>query len=288
MTQETALVVSKGPGPVARTFDEMLRVGSTLIQSGFLPVAIKTPAQAVAIIMKGRELGIPEMQALSQINIIQGKPALAAELMLALAATRYGVRAKEIESSDKVCILKFTRPGHEPHTESFTIEDAKKLGLTGKDNYNKQPRVMLRWRCVSAGIRFYCPEALGGASYTPEELGATVDAEGEVIDVPALEAGEIPVEEPTPTNGKFLKAMEAQRVRVGDPNYTATLALAGFTEASEITERSKQEEVYRALLAIPDAGKTTKTDRLKAKLQEAAASKAEEEPVAVTAEMDFA
>ena len=266
MTQETALVVSKGPGPVARTFDDMLRVAQTLIQSGFLPPQIKTPAQAVAIIMKGRELGIPEMQALSQINIIQGKPALAAELMLALAATRSGVVAEEIESSDSVCILKFSRPGRKPHTESFTIEDAKKLGIAGKDNYSKQPRVMLRWRCVSAGVRFYCPEALGGASYTPEELGATVDAEGDVIDVPATVVTAAN-DSPTPTNGKFLKAMEAQKARVGESNYTAALSLAGFADASEITERADQETVYRTLTALPDAGKTSKTDRTKAKLK---------------------
>jgi len=53
------------------------------LQSGLLPKALQKPEQVVLVMLKGRELGIPPLQALSHINVIGGKPAMSAELMLA-------------------------------------------------------------------------------------------------------------------------------------------------------------------------------------------------------------
>jgi hypothetical protein len=58
--------------------------GETLVKSGLLPQSIKTPEAAVVIILKGRELGIPPMEALNSISVIQGKPTVSPQLMLAL------------------------------------------------------------------------------------------------------------------------------------------------------------------------------------------------------------
>ncbi|MBV9282954.1 MAG: hypothetical protein JOZ41_23015, partial [Chloroflexi bacterium] len=45
-----------------------------LVRSGFLPHGVNTPEKAISIVMKGRELGIPPMYALSNIAVINGKP----------------------------------------------------------------------------------------------------------------------------------------------------------------------------------------------------------------------
>lgn len=151
-------------------FPNMMNMAATLIKSGFLPIAIKTPAQAVAIMLTGRELGIPAMQALRQINVIQGKPTMAAELMLSLAYQRIpGFKHTLIQSTNEICVCKFERPNHAPYQHQFTIQDAKSLGLDSKDNWKKQPATMLRWRCVSAGLRLIAPDAIAGV-YTPEEI----------------------------------------------------------------------------------------------------------------------
>ena len=42
---------------------------------------------------------------------------------------------------------------------------------------------MLFARCISNGIKWFCPDVFSGSVYTPEELGATVNEEGDVIDV---------------------------------------------------------------------------------------------------------
>ena len=161
----------------------MLEQAKMLVPTGFLPKAIDTPQKAIAVMMKGRELGIPPMYALSNINIIQGKPAAAAELMLALIYRDQGDDALVFtETSATKATAKYKRRGWaEYQTFTFNADDAKRAGLTG-GNWDKYPGAMLRARCISAIARLAFPDFIGGM-YTPEEMGATVDMEtGEIID----------------------------------------------------------------------------------------------------------
>ncbi len=167
------------------TFNEAIQFGDLLVKTGFLPRAIKTGTQAVAIILTGQELGLPPMKSLRMIDVIEGKPALSGQLQLAIFK-KAGGKAKILESTDEICRIHFTHPHGDEHDETFTIEEAKRAGLAGqrKDNWNKYPKVMLRWRCVASGLRVVAPDILGGA-YTAEEL-----ATGFVEQVEAEKAAE--------------------------------------------------------------------------------------------------
>ena len=50
----------------------LVEMASLLVPTGFLPQTINTPQKAVAIILKGREVRIPPMYALSNIVVVQG------------------------------------------------------------------------------------------------------------------------------------------------------------------------------------------------------------------------
>jgi len=65
---------------------------------------------------------------------------------------------------------------------TFTIEEAKTAGLAGKDNWKGYPSDMLFARALTRAQRRYAPDIWGGSVYTPEEVGADVDANGDVID----------------------------------------------------------------------------------------------------------
>ncbi len=164
-------------------FDRQLAVAGKLIKTGFLPKAIDTPEKAVAIAMTGRELGIGMMLALQEINVIQGKPAASAKLQLALARKTRELDNFSIEDDGQTSTCVVQRKGQAPVTTTFSNADAKAMGLMGKDNWNKQPGNMRRWRAVSANLRLTFPDAIGGL-YTPEELSpeTIVDADGRVAD----------------------------------------------------------------------------------------------------------
>lgn len=144
-----------------------------LVRSGFLPVAINTPEKAIAIALTGKELGIGMMESYRSINVIQGKPTVSPQLMLALANRTGDVEDIQIDSTDQKCTVTIKRKGRSPHTESFGIKEATDLQLLGKDNYKKQAKTMFKWRCLAACLRVTFPDVLLGL-YTPDEMGVEV------------------------------------------------------------------------------------------------------------------
>ena len=171
----------------------------SLVKTGFLPQAIKTPEQALAIILTGRELGIPAMTALNGINVIQGKPTISPQLMLGLIERSGQLDNIKIDMSDEEVSVTMKRKGRSAHTEVFGWEQAKAMQLVSKDNYRKQATTMFKWRAVSACARVVFPDVLLGL-YTHEELApdATYNEDGEFVDnesesLPVIQ-GEVVVE----------------------------------------------------------------------------------------------
>ncbi len=170
------------------TFDELMRQADMFVKSGLMPIEIKTPQAAATIMLMGRELSIPPMQAFRGIYVVKGKPTLSAQLMGALIL-RAG-HSYHVDKSDGTrCIITFQRRGSKPYVHSFTMDDAKRADITGNPTWGKYPQAMLFSRCMSAGARICMPDVIAGM-YTPEEIAdpnmVTVDAdtgEVQVIDV---------------------------------------------------------------------------------------------------------
>src|SRR5579883_2907840 len=104
-----AHIAMSGQANAMEDFQLMRQQADVLIKSGFLPSSIKTPEQAITIMLTGRELGVPTMTALRKINVIQGQPTIAPELMLALIRRTGELENFEIESSAAggvVCTMK--------------------------------------------------------------------------------------------------------------------------------------------------------------------------------------
>lgn len=170
--------------PTPNEWNMMKDQAQMLVSSGFLPSDVKTPQQALAIMMKGREVGMPPMQAFAHINVIKGKPTLSAEGMLALIFKNHPkTKLKYLQNDTEACICVVSKPGNEPSTFAFTMDDAKKAQLTKNPNWQKYARAMLRSRCISEMARSLFPECLMGVSYTQEEMDqpAPVDQTRQVI-----------------------------------------------------------------------------------------------------------
>lgn len=171
----------KTVAPSHSEFTVMRDTASMLVKTGFLPSSIKTAEQAMAIILTGRELGIGMMAALNTINVVQGKPTISPQLMLALIERSGQLENIEVEPHNgnaMRCTMK--RKGRTAHTEYFGEEEARALGLLGKDNYKKQAFTMYRWRAVAACARVVFADVILGL-YTPDELGANVNDDGEIV-----------------------------------------------------------------------------------------------------------
>lgn len=173
-------------------FTGMLKVAEQLVPTGFLPEHIKTPGQCVAIILAGRELGMEPMLALRSITMVKGKVVVSADAQLALFKARGG-RATFTTLSDTVAELSLTHPNGDKHVERFSMEDAKRAGLTRNATWSQYPKAMLRSRCITAGLKSIGFEPTAGA-YDPEEAAGFTAAESPepLAALPAPTEGETP------------------------------------------------------------------------------------------------
>lgn len=159
-------------------FNAMERLATYAAQSGL--VSNLKPAQVIFIILKGYELNITPMQALADIHLVNGKPGLSVQLMISLANRSGMLSHFDIPDADEafkagkatVSATRKDRPDS-PISMTFTMEDAKKAGLSGKTGpWTQYPGQMLVNRAVSMVLRRIIPEALSGM-YLTEELENT-------------------------------------------------------------------------------------------------------------------
>lgn len=158
----------------------LLEQAAAWIKSGLLPPSVNSPEKAVVIAMKGKELGLATMASFDFIDVIAGKPSLKPKSMAALVR-KGGVKYKTIKDFEPIVddkgnkidyetIIRFYRDGIEEDVK-YTYKDASLMQLTSKDNWKKQPGVMMYWRCFSKGANRICPDLIGGL-YTTEELAS--------------------------------------------------------------------------------------------------------------------
>lgn len=174
------------------TFADQMALATTLLRTGFLPTSIKTPGQALAIILTGREMKIGPMQSLRSISVINGRPVLAADLQLALFK-RDGGQAKWLTNTPTVVKLWLKHPNGDEHIQEYSMEDASRAELDKNPGrtYQKFPAAMLRARAITSGLKAIGYEPVTGV-YDPSEL-ATVPLEApEIVDV----AAQLPDTEP--------------------------------------------------------------------------------------------
>lgn len=183
-----------------RSADDLQRLARLFAASGLFgrsgdPNALM--AECAIKILAGMEAGFGPFASAAGVSVINGKPGFGANL-LAQAIKRHPVYDyRVLEKTDQVCRIKFLAGREELGLEVFSIEMAHRAGLTadksdrrGISPWKAYPEAMLFARCLSAGMRTHCPDALGGATaYTPEELGASgeIDQNGAVVAVTVTE-----------------------------------------------------------------------------------------------------
>ncbi len=173
-------------------FSLMEKQAKIIVESGLLPKSVNTWQKAVVIMMQGRELGIGAMASLRGIDVIQGTPSVKPQLMLALIERTGQLEDMVIHDDGQKCAVTMTRKGRSAHTETFSMEDAKRMKtkedgqtitLAEKFNWRSMPEVMRKWRAIAACARVVFPDVVLGL-YTQDEMGEGVvyDDSGEIIE----------------------------------------------------------------------------------------------------------
>lgn len=178
-----------------RYFDLVMRQATVLASSRIVPAAYRNrEADIVAAGLAGRAFGWDVMASMRNFHVIEGSASMKPEAMLGLVRQAGHSVTIEMGDGSATAIGKRIDSGDE-HTATFTLQDAEDAGLAGKKNWKQYQDAMLQWRAVSKLCRALFSDVVLGAGYVPEELGADVGPEGDVITmIPAAKAKHLVLE----------------------------------------------------------------------------------------------
>lgn len=186
-------------------------------------------SETMTVLVTGRELGLSAMRSLSGVHVIEGKPSLSGELMLAMCKRSDVCEYFMVEdSSPTSCTVAAKRKGEpKERRATWTIEmvraqeidvydevewktsqsgkryPAKTGNKIKKDTWKKYPHLMLKWRAVSEVARDTFGDVIGGM-YATEELrdGPQFAEEYDTTGPVTVEAVVDPVPDSESTNPK--------------------------------------------------------------------------------------
>lgn len=180
------------------TLDGAVRFAQLLADADLLPRQfIGKPANVLYAVEYGRTLGITPVAAITGIHVIEGKPSASSGLIGGLVR-KAGHKLRVKSDGMSWATAQIVRADDPDFTYECTwnLERAAQAGLckiehgkpvardrNGKPtSWEKYPAAMLKARAITEVARDACEDVLFGLHYTPEELGANVNADGEVVE----------------------------------------------------------------------------------------------------------
>jgi hypothetical protein len=201
MSKELAAVLK--PAPVSPKFFQIvpkniqdLKVFADMAAaSDLVPKDYKGKAGNCFIAIQfGAELGIPPLQSLQNIAVINGKPGVYGDVGKALLLGKgFGIEERDIKDVEtkQEAWCKITRPKHlnptnQPPTErTFSVANAKTAGVWGVNVHKTHPFRMLAWRAFWFAARDAAADVLKGIGGIEELESYKVDAvETTTVDAP--------------------------------------------------------------------------------------------------------
>ena len=182
------------------SMDQAMQMAEMLSSSNMVPKTYKgQPGDTLVAMMMGSELGLNPIQALQNIAVINGRPAVWGDAMLALVQNHpsFGGIEETFDEQTTTATCTVTRRGGKPHTQTYSQADAQKASLWAKTGpWTQHPKRMLSMRARGFALRNQFADALLGL----------ITAE-EALDYPAQEAPELVVNDTVSTDQ--VKKLEA-------------------------------------------------------------------------------
>lgn len=212
------------------------------VVNGVRPGDLEAIAGRVFLIHEtGSMLGIHPIAALQGVNVIEGRPTLSPALMTALirrAGHRIRVTVEgTVAAGDVRATARLWRSDEpdDPYVATWDLDRAERAGLgkitpdpqTGRITFRARSErgaakpweayteAMLKARATSEVCRDAAEDVLMGAHYTPEELDAVVNEDGEVVEVAPTSVRDEPADEWTEqglADATLAKVLEATEV----------------------------------------------------------------------------
>ena len=156
----------------ASEVEQGLEFAGLLAKSDIVPKDYQgKPGNVLVAIQWGMEIGLQPMQAMQNIAVINGRPSIWGDAMIALvrACPAFEYITETQDDKQATCIIK--RKGHPEHRSEFSLEDAKRAGLLGKPGpWTQYTSRMLTLRARAFALRDKFADALNGLPMAEEAM----------------------------------------------------------------------------------------------------------------------
>lgn len=228
-----------------RTFEQALTFAGYLADSDMVPKDFKgKPGNCLIAMQWGAELGLKPLQSMQNLAVINGRPALWGDAVIALvrasAVCEYVIETQ----TDTVATCKVKRRGEPEQERSFSMADAQAAGLRGKQGpWSQYPKRMMQMRARAFALRDVFPDVLRGLAVA-EELIDTPPSErsmGMVDEVKPTKAPPPVSTLPDYSDADMAKNLPAWRDVVESGRKTASDLLAMLSTKAHFSEEQKAQ-----------------------------------------------
>ena len=159
---------------VTYKLSDMQVMAEAVAKSGLF--GMKSADQALALMLVAQSENRHPATVTQDYDIIQGKACRKTHSVMA-RFQQMGGKVEWHQLNDSIADATFSHPSGGSLRIDWTIEQARKAGLAGKDNWKNYTRAMLRARVIAEGVRAVYPAAIGGMMISEELADAPMPAE---------------------------------------------------------------------------------------------------------------
>lgn len=161
---ELALQTEGGFSLTPRNLGEAMEFAKIIASSDMVPKDyINKPGNVLVAVQTGAELGLKPMQSLQGISVINGRPGVWGDAMWALILSHPEYEDSHEDKQDTYCTVTLKRKNKSAVIVTFSMEDANKAGLAGKQGpWQTAPKRMLQMRARAFAARDLFADALKG------------------------------------------------------------------------------------------------------------------------------
>lgn len=218
-----------------QTFDQALTFSKYLAESDLVPKDFKgRPGNCLVAIQWGAELGLKPLQAMQNLAVINGRPALWGDAVIALARSS-PLCEYVVETDDgNTATCKVKRRGEPEQVRTFSMDDARAAGLAGKQGpWTQYPKRMRQMRARAFALRDVFPDVLRGLPVAEEVMDTPTEKHmGPAEVVPPTAPAHYPAAE-------FDKNLSAWRKVIESGKKTAADLIAMVETKGALTEEQK-------------------------------------------------
>lgn len=205
MTKEMTVTTMTNPGFMqVATLDEAIKAAELISKTAFCPKAMVGKVNDIVLALQfGQELGLKPLQSLQNIAIMNGRPAVYGDLLLAICRQNpdFEYIKEEYLEETNAYICRVKRRNEPEIVQIFSEADARKANLWGKEGpWKLYPRRMLQMRARTFALRDAFPDSLRGIISIEEAIDIPTKKDystsvGNIIDAKPLTTPETITEE---------------------------------------------------------------------------------------------